>query len=565
MKKLSFAILAVAGALVSAVPTLAADTVAYSLTTVAPTVAAGSAVIFNASIVAPASNSGSISIISDSFTCDGCTIDDTNFTSTPFALVPGQNYTGPLFSVTALSADLAGLYTGFFDITFADAQGNTFTDSVPFTIVSPVMLPPAIYGTPYTSPAISVTGGTLLYPIGITSADGVTPPPSFLSISNNQIIGTPPTVNPAGYIFTITATDNTGNQIPRLYAVIANPAPLTVTADNQTRAVGDANPAFTGSASGAVLGDTFTVSGTTTATAASPAGTYTITPAVTGTNIGKYTVTYVPGTLTITPPVKPTPTVTLTVSPDPLLAGLTAIITATLSPSDATGTVTFTENGTAISGCSNVVVTGGSAKCVTAPVAGSASLSGSYSGDAKYSAVAAISPLTINVGPAGTGKDFPISLSSTSVNISADGGSASVNVTVTAPAGSAFTGAVQLSASGLPAGTTANFSPASITPAGGSATSMLTITMPKASASLRSYSPIAFALLFLPLVWTRRAKILSAGCLLAIAIAFGAVAGLAGCGGGSIGNTARTPQSYTITVTGTSGNLKGSTTFTLSQ
>lgn len=36
--------------------------------------------------------------------------------------------------MTALSTDVAGLYTGYFDVTFADASGNTFTDSDPFTI-----------------------------------------------------------------------------------------------------------------------------------------------------------------------------------------------------------------------------------------------------------------------------------------------------------------------------------------------------------------------------------------------------------------------------------------------
>ena len=129
MKKLSFAVLAIAGALVSAAPALA-DTVNYSLTTLNPTVAAGGTVTFNTSIVAPSGNTGSISILSDSFSCAaGCTIDDTNFNNTPFALAPGQSYTGPLFSVTTLSTDIAGIYKGFFDITFADALNNTFTGS----------------------------------------------------------------------------------------------------------------------------------------------------------------------------------------------------------------------------------------------------------------------------------------------------------------------------------------------------------------------------------------------------------------------------------------------------
>ena len=133
MKKLSFAILTVAGAFVSTAPALA-DTVNYSLTTVDPTVAAGATVTFDTSILAPSGNTGSISILSDSFSCTRCTIDDTDFNNTPFLLAPGGSYTGPLFTVTTLSTDIAGVYDGAFDVTFADASGTSFTDSAPFAV-----------------------------------------------------------------------------------------------------------------------------------------------------------------------------------------------------------------------------------------------------------------------------------------------------------------------------------------------------------------------------------------------------------------------------------------------
>jgi hypothetical protein len=134
MKNFSVAVLTIAGALVFIAPALA-DTVSYSLTTVDPTVLPGGSVTFNTSIVAPSSNTGSISILSDSFTSDsGYSIDDSDFDSTPFTLAPGESYTGPLFSVTTLSTDTAGNYDGFFDITFADGAGNMFTDSAPFEV-----------------------------------------------------------------------------------------------------------------------------------------------------------------------------------------------------------------------------------------------------------------------------------------------------------------------------------------------------------------------------------------------------------------------------------------------
>lgn len=134
MKKLFFALLAIASVLVATAPA-SADTVSYSLTTTDLSVAAGGTVTFDTSIAAPSSNSGDIYILSDSFSCQtGCMVDDTDFNNTPFYLSPGQSFTGPLFSVNTLSTDAAGDYPGSFDITFSDASGNSFTDSAPFTV-----------------------------------------------------------------------------------------------------------------------------------------------------------------------------------------------------------------------------------------------------------------------------------------------------------------------------------------------------------------------------------------------------------------------------------------------
>jgi sugar lactone lactonase YvrE len=83
-------------------------------------------------------------------------------------------------------------------------------------------------------------------------------------------------------------------------------ATLTVTADNQTRAYGVANPTLTVAYSGFVNSETATAlttapTTTTTATAASIAGTYAIVPA--GGVSANYAFTYVNGTLTIAPAV----------------------------------------------------------------------------------------------------------------------------------------------------------------------------------------------------------------------------------------------------------------------
>ena len=74
---------------------------------------------------------------------------------------------------------------------------------------------------------------------------------------------------------------------------------LTVTAANSSRAYGAANPTFTASAAGAVNGDSFSFTESTTATPASPVGTYSIVPVATGANLANYNVVYVNGTLTV--------------------------------------------------------------------------------------------------------------------------------------------------------------------------------------------------------------------------------------------------------------------------
>ena len=89
------------------------------------------------------------------------------------------------------------------------------------------------------------------------------------------------------------ATSNTIN-------LTMNKASLTVSASNATRSYGVANPTLTGTTKGAVNGDTFTVSSTTTATSTSPVGSYPIIPTASGTNLGNYSVTAVNGALSVT-------------------------------------------------------------------------------------------------------------------------------------------------------------------------------------------------------------------------------------------------------------------------
>jgi hypothetical protein len=75
-----------------------------------------------------------------------------------------------------------------------------------------------------------------------------------------------------------------------------------VAANNATRSYGAFDPTFTSTVSGALNGDTFTITYATTETAASPVGTYTIVPTVSGPAVANYSnITTINGILTITP------------------------------------------------------------------------------------------------------------------------------------------------------------------------------------------------------------------------------------------------------------------------
>ena len=76
-------------------------------------------------------------------------------------------------------------------------------------------------------------------------------------------------------------------------------APLTVTANDASRAVGASNPTFTGTTDGLKNGDTVTVVYSTDATEASVAGEYDIVPNVSGAALSNYSLTTVNGTLSV--------------------------------------------------------------------------------------------------------------------------------------------------------------------------------------------------------------------------------------------------------------------------
>ena len=137
-----------------------------------------------------------------------------------------------------------------------------------------------------------------------------------------------------------------------------NKAQLTVTADNQVRVFGQANPAFTATITGFLNGETLADSGisgtpalSSNATAASPVGTYAITAAQGTLESANYDfVTFAAGTLKVN---KAATTVTLKTSVTSAAVGQQITFTATVaaaSPGTGIpgGTVTFKDGATVL-------------------------------------------------------------------------------------------------------------------------------------------------------------------------------------------------------------------------
>jgi len=141
---------------------------------------------------------------------------------------------------------------------------------------------------------------------------------------------TPTLSDPNGRLVNYTLTSANGT-------LTVNRAPLTIRADDQTKEAGQPNPALTATYLGFVNGDTAAnlttpVSLTTTATVNSPAGTYPI--VASGASSPNYAITFVNGTLTVTP--ASVGVVSLTIQPagGSILAGQTQQFAAVATYSD---------------------------------------------------------------------------------------------------------------------------------------------------------------------------------------------------------------------------------------
>ncbi|HKV62972.1 MAG TPA: N,N-dimethylformamidase beta subunit family domain-containing protein [Candidatus Acidoferrum sp.] len=208
-----------------------------------------------------------------------------------------------------------------------------------------------------------------------------------------------------------------------------------------------------------------TATSTLTLAVSSAAAIGTVTATITGTSAALTHTTAI--TMTVTP--APAPTLTsLTLNPTSVVGGLQSSTgTVTLSgPAPSVGAqVTLSSASTAAASVPSTVTVAAGASSATFPVSTSAAASSTtVTISATYSGVTRSALLTVNPQP-----NYALSASPSSVTI-VQGGSGASTITVTPQNG--FSSSVTLSASGLPSGVTATFSPNPAT-----ATSTLTLAV----------------------------------------------------------------------------------------
>ncbi len=254
---------------------------------------------------------------------------------------------------------------------------------------------------------------------------------------------------------TFTPTDTTNyTSKTALVSLIVNKAALTIAANSFSRVYGTANPAFMGTVSGAVAGDTFTESFSTTATLGSIVGNYPIVPSVSGANLSNYTVAATSGSLAVSQAGTAT---TFALSNSNLT--LTAMISA-LNSGMPTGTVAFYEGQTLVG--TGTIVNGLASYTAASFPSGDVVVTAEYSGDANFTQSASPPILVLTVTPAQTQLSVATS------------GSATDSLSLAAATG--FTGTIQFSCIGLPKYATCSFSPSSVT-FGNSASASTTLTI----------------------------------------------------------------------------------------
>ena len=237
------------------------------------------------------SNGALISGKSVSFTLNGASVG-----------VATTNSVGQAILTTSVAGLPLGTYTGVVGASFAgDATFNASSGTGDLTVNRAVLTIVAgsatkIYQDPNPPFTYSITGflngDTAAVVSGSTTCNTTVPTDASTPVGRYTIHCPVGTLSAANYTFT--SFDGT---------LIVNKPPLTVVVANATRVYGDPDPAFSGTITGLRGTDVITATYSSSATAASPVGTYFITPNFIDPAgvLTNYDVTVTDGTLTITP------------------------------------------------------------------------------------------------------------------------------------------------------------------------------------------------------------------------------------------------------------------------
>jgi hypothetical protein len=258
-----------------------------------------------------------------------------------------------------------------------------------------------------------------------------------------------------------------------------------------------------------------------------------------------------------------------------------------LGTSSASQVVTLANNGNAVLSVGTIQTTGDFAQTNNCPASLAASASCNINITfAPTSSGARSGILTVNdnssggfqaANLSGSGIDFSLT-SSASSNSIAPGSTASYTLTIT-PVGGSFASAVKLACTGLPAQASCNFSPSSVTPGANNATATLSISTTAAVATAVPFRPLRTGPmlaawiqlqgigLFGMILFARRRSTIKCPPRFLLILLTAALIFMTGCAGGtgiaSQSQPGTTPGTYSITVTGTSGNLQHSLPLTL--
>ncbi len=444
----------------------------------------------------------------------------------------------------------------------ADAAGHTvqilFTDGRLYspgglstrTTTLTAAAPNAVYGTAQSTLSIAGGPGT---PQGTVQVTGGGTALASASLSQGSATIALPALNAGTHTLTVTYTgDGLHPSSTATATILVSPAPVTATAEGTTIIYGAPLPTLTGTLSGVLPQDQGNVTAVFTANAPPMAsvGSYPITAALTGAASANYTLASAAnsGTLTIVPAAT---TATLT-PPSAAYATLPLQLTARVASTTSgtpTGIVQFLDAGNVIA--TAPLVNGSASAIELNPSSGSHTLSVTYSGDTNFRASASANVIqAVNAMP-----DFTVGVTGNSQQTVIAGSTATFGLTVGSQ-GAPFTGAVTLSANGLPAGATASFSPPAVVPGALSAPVTMTVVTRATTAlnaSAESELAVAATGAILLLGFWRRRPLSRLLAMLVVAGLFG----LGGCGARTASESVLPVQSFAIQVQATGTNLAG--------